>query len=87
MKSRKSASTAKSYPPGLALSRIRFYLDVLEGHLGIGDERRAKLREMEVEADQRTEAERFSRMPTAFDIAEDAMNQKKQEDQAFFDRV
>lgn len=55
MNSRKPASSAKSYPPGLALSRIRFYLDVLEGHLGSGDDRRGKLREMELEADRRTQ--------------------------------
>jgi hypothetical protein len=54
MNSRKPVS-AKSYPPRLAFTRIRFYLDVLEEHVGGGDERRAKLRAMELEADRRAQ--------------------------------
>ena len=55
----KTRNTSKQYPPGLALSRIRFYLDTLEAHIGAKNEHRAMLEAMEAEADRR-DAERVA---------------------------
>ena len=73
METRKPAKSLTSYEPRQALTRLRFYLDVVEAHLGAGDERRRHLQAMEAEADRR-------HRPSTYDIAEDRLMQKDQED-------
>ena len=51
--------SAGDYSPSRALSRIRFYLQVLEQHVGAPAEKHADLLRMEQEADRR-DAERVA---------------------------